>query len=152
MASAELAAITNYYEISAELGTAGQPRREQFQALQRAGYQVVINLARPDSPSFVADEAELVVGLGLEYVPIPVVWQAPRQQDFERFSAEMQRLAGKKVFVHCALNYRVSSFVYLYRTLFLNVPEQAAYQDLLAIWQPEEVWADFIAACKHNTE
>ncbi len=150
MAPADLAAVTNYYEISSDLGTAGQPRREQFQALRNAGYQVVINLARPDSPSFVAEEAELAAGLGLEYVPIPVVWEAPQPQDFARFAAEMQRLAGKKVFVHCALNYRASAFVYLYRILFLGAAEEEARRDMLAVWQPEGVWADLIARVRRS--
>ena len=140
--------IVNYLEISPLLGTAGQPLREQFAAIRSAGYQAVINLAMPSSTGALADEAEIVRGLGMEYVAIPVVWEAPQPRDFERFCAEMQRLAGRKVFAHCAKNYRVSAFVYLYRTLKLGAPEDVAYDDMLSIWQPEGVWAQFIERIK----
>ncbi len=150
MGDEALKQIVNFLAISPDLGTAGQPLREQFAAIREAGYQVVINLAMPVSISALADEAEIVGGLGMEYVPIPVVWEAPQPRDFERFCVEMQRLAGKKVFVHCAKNYRVSAFVYLYRTLKLGVPEDVAYDDMLSIWQPEGAWAEFIARIKQS--
>ncbi len=140
--------IINFRQISPDLATGGQPLRRQFPDIQAAGCQAVINLAMPTSTDALPDEAEIVAGLGMEYVPIPVVWEAPQPQDFERFCATMQRLAGKQVFVHCALNYRASVFVYLYRTQRLSVPEDQARRDLLAIWQPEGVWAEFISERK----
>ncbi len=150
MDATRLDQIINYFEVSPELGTAGQPLREQFAAIRAAGYQVVINLALSISPDALPGEAELVTGLGMDYIPIPVVWEAPRLEDFKRFCAEMRLLTGKKVFVHCAMNYRVSAFVYLYRSLCLDVPEDVAYRDMRSIWQPEGVWADFIDLVRHS--
>lgn len=148
MSVSKLEEIINYREISPALGTAGQPLRAQFQTIYEAGYQAVINLATPTSENSLPDEGAIVAGLGMEYVPIPVVWAAPRVEDFARFSAEMERLGGKKVFVHCALNYRVSAFVYLYRTLRMGELEETAREDMLSIWQPEGVWAEFIEQVK----
>jgi protein tyrosine phosphatase (PTP) superfamily phosphohydrolase (DUF442 family) len=136
--------IPNFLEISDQLGTAGQPGREQFAAIRRAGYEVVINLAMPDSTNALPDEADLVRGEGLEYVHIPVVWEAPTLADLERFLAVMDRYRGRKVLVHCAMNLRVSCFVLLYRVLRQGVPLDEATETMHRIWQPDEVWQDFL--------
>jgi protein tyrosine phosphatase (PTP) superfamily phosphohydrolase (DUF442 family) len=136
--------ILNYLPIGPELGTAGQPGREQFAYLRAAGYEVVVNLAMPTSTGALPDEAEVVAAQGMEYVAIPVVWEAPTAKDLERFFEVMEQLRGRKVLVHCALNMRVSAFVYLYRVLRLGVPVAAARETMHLIWQPEGVWAAFI--------
>jgi hypothetical protein len=41
---------------------------------------------------------------------------------------------------------RVSCFVFLYRVLRLGLPVETALQNMLAIWQPNEVWQRFIDA------
>jgi hypothetical protein len=51
---------------------------------------------------------------------------------------------GRKILVHCALNMRVSVFVYLYRVLKLGLDPALAQQNLWAIWQPNEPWQRFI--------
>lgn len=141
-----LKAIRNYREIDRRLGTGGQPIAEQFMVIRGAGYRTVINLAMPDSTHALPDEAAVVAAQGMRYVHIPVVWERPTDEDFDRFCAVMdeERAADRKVFVHCALNKRVSSFVYLYRVLKLGVPKAEAARDLDAIWEPDEVWARFI--------
>jgi len=136
--------ITNFIEISGQLGSAGQPTRAQFSEVQVAGYQVVINLAMPDSPGAIADESSLVRGLGLEYIHIPVVWTAPHDQDLDAFMETMRQARGKKVFAHCALNMRVSSFIYIYRVVVLGAVADEAWWDVLSVWQPDETWQNFI--------
>jgi protein tyrosine phosphatase (PTP) superfamily phosphohydrolase (DUF442 family) len=137
--------ILNYFPISDNLATAGQPQREQFLDIARAGFTVVINLALTSSDNAIPDEAIAVNNLGMEYIHIPVVWEAPQPGDFERFCKEMVRLRGRKVFVHCALNMRVSAFVYLYRVLEQGANPDEVKWDMLSIWEPEGVWKDFIA-------
>ena len=109
--------ILNYLRISGTLGTAGQPDPGQFTAIRAAGYEAVINLAMPDYTNALTDERELVVAQGMSYIHIPVVWEEPTTQDLELFFGAMDELAGRKVFVHCALNYRVTCFVLLYRVI-----------------------------------
>jgi protein tyrosine phosphatase (PTP) superfamily phosphohydrolase (DUF442 family) len=138
--------ILNFVQISPDLLTAGQPRRDQFADIAADGCQVVINLAMPTSDNALPDEAEIVTGHGMTYIHIPVVWEAPQRADFLRFCAEMQRLSGKKVFVHCALNMRVSAFVFLYRVLHEKADPETVKWDMLQIWQPEGVWQEFITA------
>ncbi len=139
--------ILNFLPISTHLGTAGQPTPEQFATIRAAGYEVVINLAMPTSTNALPKEAALVREQGMEYVHIPVVWEAPTLTDLERFLAVMDRLQGKKVLVHCALNMRVSCFVLLYRVLRQGVPLDEARETMLTIWQPDLVWQSYIERC-----
>jgi protein tyrosine phosphatase (PTP) superfamily phosphohydrolase (DUF442 family) len=133
----------NTLRISDTIGTAGQPTPEQFAAIRAANYQVVVNLAVADSPNALANEEELVTAQGMTYIHIPVVWEAPTAEDLDRFFTVMDRNRGRKVFVHCALNMRVSCFVFLYRVLRLSEPAEEAWQDVLTIWEPNEVWQRF---------
>jgi len=140
----ELSAIQNYLQIFPTLSTAGQPFRDQFPAVAAAGCQAMINLALVDSPDAVPDEAELWAGLGLAYYHLPVEWESPRPENLQAFYTLMDQLQGQMVFVHCARNMRVSSFVYLYRMQRLGQPPAECRLDLEKIWQPNEVWATFI--------
>jgi protein tyrosine phosphatase (PTP) superfamily phosphohydrolase (DUF442 family) len=144
MTAQDVHLILNYLPISDTLATAGQPVRQQFRDIKAAGYDLVINLAMPDSPNALPDEAELVAAHGMEYVHIPVVWEKPTEDDLERFFVVMAANENRRVFVHCALNMRVSVFVYLYRVLRQSVPPDVAREAMLQIWQPDPVWSQFL--------
>ena len=53
-----LATILNFHRIAETIGTAGQPTRTQFEDVKNADFAVVVNLAMPDSPNALADEAD----------------------------------------------------------------------------------------------
>ena len=57
----------------------------------------------------------------------------------------MEATAPAKVHVHCIFNWRVSAFFYLYRRDVLGVPEAEARAEMESVWQPDAVWAAFIA-------
>jgi len=137
-------AMINFLKISPQLASAGQPRPEHFPTLAAAGYVAVINLAMRDSVNALADEAQLCEQHHMRYVHIPVPWKEPTLRHFEDFCAAMDALAGCRVLVHCALNKRVSAFLYLYRVLKLGESAQAASQDMHRIWEPDPIWAQFI--------
>ncbi len=137
--------ILHFLPISETLGTAGQPTPPQFADIRAAGYQVVVNLAMPTSSNALPNEAQLVAEQGMTYVHIPVVWESPTLADLEKFLAVMEAHQGQKVLAHCALNMRVSCFVFLYRVIRQGTPPEAARETLLRIWQPDEVWQDFMA-------
>ena len=103
----------------------------------------MINLALPTSTNALPDERAVVEAQGMTYYPIPVEWECPTSQDFQQFVTMMTQFAEHKVFVHCAMNMRVSAFVYLYRRL-QGVPQDTAAADLAKIWQPNETWQTFI--------
>jgi protein tyrosine phosphatase (PTP) superfamily phosphohydrolase (DUF442 family) len=137
-------AIPNYLVLPNGVGTGGQPSEAQLRELAEAGYEVVINLALPTSPNALADEAGTVAGAGMEYISIPVEWERPAEADYERFVAAMRENAGRKVFVHCAMNKRVSAFLYRYRVREEGVAPEVAAVDLRRVWEPEGIWGEFV--------
>ena len=144
MTDARVETIINYYELADGLVSSGQPSPEEFAAIRDAGYQVIINLVPTDAQMALANEKEIVESLGMQHIHIPVIWDSPQVHDVENFFDAMQRNRDKKVFVHCEVNYRASSFMYLYRKKFLGVDEKQARQDLQWIWAPNETWKKFI--------
>ena len=140
----DLADIYNFLPIDERWATAGQPTVEQFAAIKAAGYEVIINLGMPDSPRAVLNEMEVVAAQGIDYVAIPVVWEAPTGADLAAFFAAMNANQAKKRFVHCIANMRVSAFTFLYRALVLGTPVEEARQRLHQIWEPNPIWQQFI--------
>jgi uncharacterized protein (TIGR01244 family) len=141
---APLSEIYNFRSLGDKLATAGQPTEEQLRQVREAGFETVINLALPTSDNALPNEGSLVTSLGMSYVHIPVNFQTPTSQDFHAFCRVMEVFNDRPVFVHCAANMRVSAFLFLYRVLFRHVPAAEAQRDLHAIWQPDEVWSQFI--------
>lgn len=136
--------IYNFLKISDTIATSGQPTQEQFQAIKEAGYQVIVNLALPESPNALKDEKQIVEAQGMQYVNIPVVWENPTLENVREFFSVMEGNADKQVFVHCAANMRVSAFMYLYRCLHQGITDEDAKKDLQKIWIPNEIWQKFI--------
>ena len=135
--------IKNFYRISDSLATSAQPAPEQFQDIKE-DFDVVINLARVDSPGAIENESAIVEGLNMDYVHIPVDFEAPTLSDLKRFFATMDRYRINNIFVHCACNWRVSAFIFLYRTIRCDVPVAIAIRDLHAVWKPDDTWQAFI--------
>ncbi|MBX9605636.1 MAG: protein tyrosine phosphatase family protein [Gammaproteobacteria bacterium] len=132
--SVGLLELYNYYEYSPRLLSAGQPTREQFPAIRAAGVEAVINLAPVTDPGALADEGDVVRGLGMGYRHIPVDWDHPPAADVETFLATMAQFAGKRVLVHCYAGSRASAFVYVYRLRELHDEPVAARATLERIW------------------
>jgi uncharacterized protein (TIGR01244 family) len=141
--------IHAYLRISDGLATSGQIRYEEVKNVQKAGFDVVINLA-PANKERNAMEGFLVTDAGMTYVHIPVSWKEPSLRDLELFFDVMDANEDRKVYVHCFANMRVSAFVYLYRTLRLGVAEKTAREDLATIWDPatQDQWVKFIEEAK----
>jgi uncharacterized protein (TIGR01244 family) len=145
MDSEQVQGIANYRWVSETVGSSGQPSEAELEAVARSGYQVVINLGLLGEPYSLPDERGVVAALGLEYVHIPVVWEQPTQDDLEQFFAAMDAHEGKKVFVHCAANMRVSAFLALYRVVRLGWPVEQAFREVRSMQFPE-VWLEFMDA------
>jgi len=134
----------NTHQVFDWLWTSGQLSQGDVLALPDLGIEVVINLSLPSSPNALPAEADLVTGLGLAYVQIPVEWEHPLPERFFQFVGVLKAFAGRKIWVHCAMNMRVSAFIYLYRRLVLGEGENEASFPILEIWQPNETWQEFI--------
>lgn len=141
----QLEAIHRYRQAAPNLATSGQPRAEQFNAIAAAGYEVVINLALHDDPRYsLPDEPGIVRGLGLEYVHIPVKFDAPTAGDLELFFQAMETHRHGRIWLHCAANLRVTAFLGLYRHLREGWSERQAFELMNEIWQPNQTWSSFI--------
>lgn len=139
-----LAAITNFRQYSPSFASAGQPTREQFAAIKENGFERVVYIAFTNNPNAVADEDLVVKGLGMEYMQIPVDFNKPLPDDFYAFADSMRRNTDKKTLLHCQINARATAFSFLYRVIYENVPVAVAKADMNTVWQPNEVWRDFI--------
>lgn len=79
--------IYNFLKLSDAIATSGQPTEEQFLAIRESGYQIVVNLALPESPNALPDEKQVVEAQGMQYKNIPVVWDNPTLEDVAQFLA-----------------------------------------------------------------
>ena len=143
-AFADLDDISNYREYSGTFSSAGQPTRGQLQDAWVAGFERVIYLAFSDHETSLENEDRIAKELGMEYVNIPVNWGSPTSSDFNLFAGVMQSDPGKKTLLHCQVNFRASSFSFLYRVIYENVSVAEAKVDMNSVWTPNAVWTTLI--------
>ena len=117
---------------------------EQLAAVRDAGFERVIFLAFNDNDESLGNEDRVVKELGLAYAHIPVDWGAPRKRDFHAFAKLMQSDPDTRTLVHCQVNFRASTFSFLYRVLYLDVPIDVAKADLNSVWVPNATWRQLI--------
>jgi uncharacterized protein (TIGR01244 family) len=132
--------------LSDSLWSAGQPTRAQLAEIAAQGFDLVINLALPTSDNAIPDEADLVRSLGMDYIHIPVIWESPQPEDLSQFMDAMDAHRESKILVHCAMNYRASAFIALWRVLRQGWAREQAFAAQESIWRLEEypVWQAFV--------
>lgn len=136
----------NVVPISADLVTSGQPTAEALAHLSEQGFGAVIYLAPPTVSDAVPAEADMVRKQGMEFVNIPIPFNKPTSADFQAFVAAMDRLGGRKVLVHCQVNMRASSMVFLYRVIVRGAKPEQAYESVAKVWSPHGPWKDLLVA------
>ena len=94
----------------------------------------------------IPEEGNIVASLGMAYIHLPVPFEKPEPHCLRKFMAVMEALEGEKVFVHCALNARVSAFMYKYLTERKGFSEEDATSPLLKAWRPrmDEGWQSIL--------
>lgn len=143
-ASAALGDVLNYREYTSDFASAGQPTREQFTAIKDSGYERVINIAFSNIGTGIPEEDQIVKGLGMDYLQIPVDFNNPTIRDFEAFADAMRREPEMKTLLHCQVNARATAFSFLYRVIYQSAPVSIAKASMNSVWQPNAVWRDFI--------
>ncbi len=140
--------IYHFEQITDQIGCSGQPSRDEFQLIADAGYEAVVNLALPSSDNALPDESSLVTALDMAYFQIPVKFESPTMDELQTFVGLMETLKPRRVFVHCAVNARVSAFLYLYLHHVVGLEEAAARTQLLDRWEPQmdDTWKAFITS------
>ena len=136
----------NRVDISPALSTSGQPTKAFLQTLRSQGFEVVIYLAPPTVGDAVAEEHKLVGRQGMVFVNIPMDFDKPTAADFVAFTRVMQAFADRKVFVHCQMNFRASSMVFLHRVITLKEPPEKAWDSVQRAWVPNATWKAYIVA------
>ena len=136
--------LLNEIRYSSNLTTSGQPSEEQFRTLAKVGFKRVVFLAFSDHKNALKNEDRVARTAGLEFVHIPVAWDAPSRDDFDTFAAVMR--ATDKTLVHCEVNFRASVFGFLYQVIYLGTPAEEAQSLLTSIWIPNEIWEKFIVS------
>jgi protein tyrosine phosphatase (PTP) superfamily phosphohydrolase (DUF442 family) len=142
--------IYNWRRLDDRITTSGQPTEPQLADIHALGVRHVINLGLHSHEKALPDEAKSVSHLGMTYIHIPVDFQNPTEEDFDRFCSEMEQLKELPVHVHCIANYRVSAFFYRYRRDVLGLDEAEARAEMEEIWHPEGVWAAFVDARREH--
>ncbi len=137
--------LPNRIDYSVSLTTSGQPTVAELAQIAAAGYDRVIFLAFTNHSKAIAHEDEIVEGLGLQFIHIPVDWESPTLADFTAFTAVMQTHSGGRTLVHCEVNLRASVFGFLYRVLYEGADIDDAMSLMHSIWVPNDTWETFIA-------
>ena len=141
-----LADITNFRQYSATFASSGQPTKDQFSAIAENGFERIVYIAFTNNTNALPDADQVVKGLGMEYMHIPVTWDNPLPSDFYAFADSLRRDTDKKTLLHCQVNARATAFSFLYRVIYEGVDIAEAKTDMNTVWQPNETWRDFIVA------
>ena len=144
--------ILNYIKIDELISTSGQPTIEQFKKIKNEGFDVVINLALCDSSNAIENEDKIVTSLGLNYFHIPVDFEEPKIESVKLFLSIMSSLKENKIWLHCALNYRVTAFMYLYHKHILNTPFEEINLSMFDEWTPSKKWQDLMKSSIKDLE
>jgi protein tyrosine phosphatase (PTP) superfamily phosphohydrolase (DUF442 family) len=144
----EIEKITNYINVSNIIASSGQPKELEIKYIAQSGFDVVINLAMPNSDNAIPEEGYIVTARKMKYIHIPVPFERPTLDHIKDFISIMNAFKGKKVWIHCALNYRVSAFLFLYMKLIENKPLEEAKKVILKSWEPNDVWSRFMEISK----
>ena len=134
----------NFVQWRDGLASSAQPSADWLGRVKEMKYDVLINLAPPQSHGSIANEGGIVASKGVNYVNIPVDFARPTAEDFRFLSEVMKASAGRSVFVHCQANFRGSSFVFLYRVIHEAAPVGETWSKLQGAWVPDRVWRKFI--------
>src|SRR5512140_250198 len=114
------AAPDNLVQWRKGLASSAQPTADWLGKARDNGYDVVVNLAPPQTQGSIREEGGLVGATGAMYVNIPVDFKNPTPEDFRVFSEVLKANAGRNVLVHCQVNLRGTSFTFLYRVIHEN--------------------------------
>lgn len=136
--------IPNFIEYSESLSSSGQPLKKHMPLLADMGFEQIIYLALTTNSTALDKEDELVLENGMNYVHVAVDFSEPSLMNFETVASILKSSSDQKSLLHCQVNYRASTFSFLYRIIYLGVPVGEAKEDLDKVWTPDPVWYQFL--------
>ncbi len=137
--------IKNYVQLSPNIATSGQPTEKQIREISKAGYVAVVNVAMPNHSDSIKNEGQLVTELGMAYFHMPVPFEKPTNEHVRLFCKIMEALKGKKVWVHCIMNYRVSVFMFHYLNKIERLTPSESMSPIFKNWDPDSKWQDVLS-------
>ncbi|AXI02433.1 protein tyrosine phosphatase family protein [Aquirhabdus parva] len=145
-----LSRVLVYRSIHENLATSGQPQLDEFDLIAKAGFEIVINLALTDASNAIVGEDRYVLERGMDYLNLPLLFDRPSLSQALNLLNFLHASRDKKVWLHCALNMRVSTLVYLYRIYYLKMSEPDALALLHDVWIPNDIWQQLIQQVHHH--
>ena len=104
--------------------------------------------------NFITENAQTIVGVSALIICIGVSdwgcrnkdvdFENPKISDLKLFLNILQALGANKVWIHCAKNYRVSAFMYVYHKYILHTPFEEIDLSIFDKWQPSLVWQELM--------
>lgn len=136
----------NVLPVAPDLVCSGQPKPESLRRLGALGFDAVIYLAPFSVGDAQPQEPEWLQAQGIEFVHVPMVWEQPTLVQVDEVLRTLAAWRGikRKVLVHCQVNFRGSSLVFLHRVLERREPAEVAWADLSRVWSPNRTWMALI--------
>lgn len=137
--------ICHFRKVNDLVFTGGQPTEEQLAAVASAGCNVVINLAPYTQGRSLPNEEASVAALGLTYYNIPVDMGNPTREELLEFDRLILGNHGRRIFVHCMANYRVTAFLSLHAMKYWGWSRPEAESFIASTWRLTEYppWEEF---------
>ncbi len=108
--------IKNFFRVSDQVCTGGQPSMENLKQMKERGVRAVINLRRA-SEFNAEEEAAMAKQLGLLYFHIPVDGGDIKDEQVAEFLKVTNDVKNRPAFIHCASANRVGAFWLIRRVL-----------------------------------
>ena len=134
----------NFVTWRAGLSSSAQPSADWLAKVKENKYDLVVNLAPPQSHGSIGNEGGIVGSKGVTYVNIPVDFGKPTAEDFRLFAEVLKANRERSVFVHCQVNMRGTAFTFLYRVIHEGADPRETLAKLQSVWNPDGVWKRFI--------
>lgn len=149
MHSTDPSGIRAFLRLSPRITTSGRLQPGDPARLAAMGARRVINLAMADHPEALPDAEAEMAAAGLDYVHIPVPFDAPGEAHYRTFATALEA-DDQPVHVHCIMNWRVSAFFCRYH-IEKGMDEAAARAIMGQVWDPDasdypgaDKWAAFL--------
>jgi uncharacterized protein (TIGR01244 family) len=128
------AGVVNYTRVDATMACAGTTPVDALPHLKSGGFASIINVRRAEEEGAQVEESKArAAELGLRYVHIPFVTDAPDPNLVEEFLAAVTDPANQPAFIHCGSANRVGALWYVKRVVYDGWSEEAAMEEAIAI-------------------
>jgi protein tyrosine phosphatase (PTP) superfamily phosphohydrolase (DUF442 family) len=136
----------NLVEIDPRLVTAGQPTLAGLGTLAAQGFAAVVYLAPFSVADAIREEPDILAAQGIRFVHLPVPFDRPAASHADALRRTLGELAGVRTLVHCQVNLRASSLVFLHRVIDRGDDPALAWEAVTRVWQPAGPWRRLIAS------